>query len=155
MADWIYIVLLILIGLILVIVELIFIPGTTIFGILGALLVAVGVFFTYENYGNTIGTYVFIGSALTGGGLLIYGLKAKTWKKFALTSQIDSKVKEGYTDILRENMTGLAMSDLKPIGKVEFEGKAYEVTSQDGLIDSGSEVRITRINRNKIIVKLA
>ncbi|OEK05447.1 NfeD family protein [Roseivirga misakiensis] len=155
MADWIYIVLLILIGLVLVVVELIFIPGTTIFGILGALLVAVGVYFTYENYGNTTGTYVFIGSAVAGGGLLIYGLKAKTWKRFALGSQINSKVKEGYVDALRLDMSGLAQSDLKPIGKAEFDGKTYEVSSQGDLIDAGSTVRIVRINGNKIIVKLA
>jgi len=155
MADWIYIVLLILIGLFLVIVELIFIPGTTVFGILGALLVAVGVYFTYENYGNAIGTYVFIGSAVAGLGLLIYGLKAKTWKKFALTSQINSKVKEGYADHLRVDMAGVATSDLKPIGKGEFDGQTYEVSSQGDLVDSGSEIRIVRIIRNKIIVKLA
>lgn len=153
MADWIYISLLIFIGLLLVIVELIFIPGTTIFGILGALLVGVGIYFTYENYGDATGTYVLIGSSLVGAGLLIYSLKAKTWKKFALTSQIKSKVKEGYADDLLAGMEGEAVSDLKPIGKGEFNNKAYEVTSQGEHVSAGSVITIIKIDRNKIIVK--
>lgn len=153
MADWIYITLLIFIGLLLVVVELIFIPGTTIFGILGALLVGVGIYFTYENYGDVTGTYVLVGSSLIGAGLLIYSLKAKTWKKFALTSQIKSKVKDGYADDLQSGFTGEAISDLKPIGKGEFNNKTYEVTSQGEHVSAGSLIKIIKIERNKIIVK--
>ncbi len=153
MADWIYISLLIFIGLFLIIVELIFIPGTTIFGVLGALLVCVGIYFTYDNYGARIGTYVLVGSSVTGFGLLVYGLKTKTWKRFALGSQIKSRVKEGYADGLHIGQEGQAVSDLKPIGKGEFNSKIYEVTSRGTLISSGSSIAIEKIDGNKIIVK--
>ena len=52
--DWVTVILLIGIGLILIVVELIFVPGVTIVGILGFILVAVGIWIGYAALGTTI-----------------------------------------------------------------------------------------------------
>ncbi len=152
MADWISISLLVLVGLALIYLELVFVPGTTFVGVIGLILTVFGIYLAFETHGEAIGYSVLGGSFVVIIGGLVYSFKAKTWDRFALKETIDSQVNEGYAEGLEAEMTGEAVSDLKPIGKAEFNNKAYEVTSLGGHIESGEEVRIIRIDRNKIIV---
>lgn len=152
MGDWISIVLLVLVGLVLIYLELIFVPGTTFVGIIGLIMTGVGIYIAFEKHGDSVGYMVLGGSFLVTIVGLVYSFKAKTWDRFALKQANKGHVNQNYTEGLEIDMTGLAISDLKPIGKAEFKDKAYEVTSHGHLIESGEEVRIVRIDRNKIIV---
>ena len=60
MADWITILILIALGIVLLVLEIIVVPGTTVVGAIGGLLVVVGVVLTFKNYGSTIKHYKFI-----------------------------------------------------------------------------------------------
>lgn len=51
------------------------------------------------------------------------------------------------------NKTGTVVSDLKPSGKVEINGKVYDVTSTKEYIFTGSRVVVSRVYAQKIIVK--
>ncbi len=152
MGDWISIILLVLVGLVLIYLELIFVPGTTFVGIIGLIMTGVGIYIAFEKHGDSVGYMVLGGSFLVTIVGLVYSFKAKTWDRFALKESNKAHVNQNYTEGLEVDMTGLAISDLKPIGKAEFKDKAYEVTSHGHLIESGEEVRIIRIDRNKIIV---
>lgn len=152
MGDWISIILLVLVGLILIYLELIFVPGTTFVGIIGLIMTGVGIYIAFEKHGDSVGYMIMGGSFVVSVLGLVYSFKAKTWDRFALKQENRSHVNQNYTDGLEVEMTGTAISDLKPIGKAEFKDKAYEVTSHGHLIESGEEVRIVRIDRNKIIV---
>lgn len=152
MADWISIILLVLIGLVLIYLELVFVPGTTFLGLVGLVLTGIGIYITFQNYGAGKGYMVLGGSFIVSIIALVYSFKAKSWDRFALKQQNKSRFNQGYAEGLQVEMTGVAISDLKPIGKVEFGNKTYEVTSHGNLIESGEQVRIIRINRNKIIV---
>ena len=109
---------------------------------------------TFDFYGDSTGAYVLIGSSVVTIGLLVYGLKSKTWDRLALKSQINSKVKEGYVDALEVGLEGITVSDLKPIGKADFNNVLYEVTSQGQFVETNCSVRISKIRDNKIIVEL-
>ncbi len=154
MQDWIPVVLLILIGLALVYVEVLFVPGTTFIGIVGLIVMGIGIYVTYEKFGSETGTIVLIGSFLVSLGGFYYSFKNKTWERFALKSKIRSKVKEDYTAGLEIAMVGKALSDLKPIGKAEFGDETFEVTTQGDLIESGQAIKIKSLKRNKIVVEL-
>lgn len=153
MDGWLAIILLILVGLVLIYLELIFVPGTTILGLLGLALTGIGVYMAYERHGVTSGSITLVVSLLVTVVALIWSFRSNAWSKFSLKQKIDSKVNEQYTEGLELAMKGLAVSDLKPIGKAEFNNKAYEVTSHGHLIESGSEVQIIRLLGNKIIVE--
>ena len=152
MGDWISIIALIVIGLVLIYLELVFIPGTTILGIVGLILAGIGIYIGFETHGNTTGYYLLGGSFAASIIALVYSFKSKSWDRFALKQQHQASVNEDYADGLEIDMQGVAVSDLKPIGKVEFGSQSYEVTSHGNLIEAGQEVRIIRIDRNKIIV---
>ncbi len=154
MADWISIILLVLIGLVLIYFELIFVPGTTFLGLIGLVLTGIGVYITFENYGSSTGYMVLGGSFVVTIIAIVYSFKAKSWDRFALKDQNNARFNQGYAKALKVDQRGMAISDLKPIGNAEFENKSYEVSSHGDLIEAGQEVQIVRIDRNKIIVDI-
>lgn len=153
MDGWLAIVLLVLVGLILIYLELIFVPGTTILGLLGLVVAGIGVYIAFERHGTAAGSLVLFGALLLTVGALVYSFKAKTWDRFSLKTRNTARVKARYTEGLQVEMRGVAVSDLKPIGKAEFENKSYEVTSHGHLIDAGSEIKIIQLTKNKIVVE--
>src|SRR5215216_445101 len=98
MLMWILIIALLSIGLLLVIVELVFIPGTTVVGLLGLIFTIIGIVISYNHLGKDVGFYVLMGTLVTALAALFYSFRSGAWKKFALKSSIDSKVNEGLTD---------------------------------------------------------
>ncbi len=153
MDGWLAIILLTLVGLVLIYLELIFIPGTTILGGLGLVLTGIGVYMAYDRYGTVNGSIVLGASLLVTIVALVWSFRSNAWSKFSLKEKSEGKVNQGYTEGLQVGMPGLAVSDLKPIGKAEFNNKSYEVKSHGHLIESGSEVRIIKLSSNKIIVE--
>lgn len=153
MDGWIAIIVLSIIGLVLIYAELIFVPGTTILGVLGFVLVGVAVYFAYDSHGAVSGSILLVSSLALMIGALVYSFRSKSWEKLTLKNKNDGKVNEDYTSGLYIGMAGMAVSDLKPIGKAEFDNKSYEVTSHGHLIESESEVKILKLTGNKIIVE--
>lgn len=155
MIEWISVVLLIVIGIGLVIVEVLFVPGTTLVGILGILALILGVYLSFEYFGPTAGWWVTGGASLFFVTAVVYGFKSNTWDKFSLKGTIKSKVNEGLTSSLQAGDIGVATSVLKPVGKAEFDEKEYEVKSLGEYIDSGIKVRIIKLELNNIFVEIA
>lgn len=153
MGEWMPIILLILVGLVLIYLELIFVPGTTIFGVLGVIFTGVGIYITYDLFGSETGSLVLAGSFTISIVALIYSFKSGAWSKFALKGKNKAKFNEDYTIDLKEAMVGKTLSDLKPIGNAEFGDKSYEVTTHGNFVGTGESVKIFSITGNKIIVE--
>lgn len=153
MVEWITVISLILFGLFLIIAEIIFVPGTTIVGILGFLFIIVGVGLSFSYFGSETGWTTVGVSAAFSGLILYYSFKTNIWGRFSLKSSINSKVNEGDLDLLTVGMEGQAVSALRPIGKASLGDKIYEVKTLGGYLDSGSPVRVLKIISNQIIVE--
>lgn len=48
---------------------------------------------------------------------------------------------------------GTAITDLRPVGRVELEGERYDALSEAGLIERGAPVRVTRVEGTQIKVR--
>ena len=151
--EWIIVLALISVGLILIVVEIIFVPGTTFVGITGLISAIIGVYFSFVYFGSSIGFGFLLFSAVLFGVALYFGFRGKTWDRFSLKSSIRSKVNEGLTAKLQIAQRGTALSSLRPVGKAEFDGKTYEVKTHGDYIDSGTEVEIIKIEQNSIYVE--
>lgn len=149
----IIIVALLLIGLVLIIVEVIFIPGTTIIGIIGFVFCVAGIVFSYRYFGSETGFYILLGVSATAAIALFYSFRSGLWSKFSLKTSIDSKVNEGMVASLQVGDQGKSISTLKPVGKVEFKTGEFEVKTLGDYVDVGTEVKIVHIQSNQIIVK--
>lgn len=150
---WIIIFSLLIIGLALVIVEVVFVPGTTVIGIIGVIFAGTGIIFSFRHYGNETGSYMLLGSAVVTAIALYYSFRTNAWSRFANKSAIDSKVNEGLTASVAVGDEGVALSTLKPIGNAQFKGGQFEVKSLGDYVDVGTKVTVVHIQGNQIIVK--
>jgi membrane-bound ClpP family serine protease len=153
MVEWITVISLILFGLFLIVAEIIFVPGTTLVGIVGFLFLLTGIGLSFSYFGSETG-WVTVGVSSVASGLILYfSFKANVWSRFSLKSSIKSKVNEGELDALRIGLEGHAVSALRPVGKAEIENKMYEVKTLGEYLDSGSRIRVIKIVSNQIIVE--
>lgn len=153
MIEWITVISLILFGLFLVVAEIIFVPGTTLVGIVGFVFLITGIGFSFNYFGSETGWTTVGITSVASGLILYYSFKANVWSRFSLKSAINSKVNEGELDLLVVGAEGQTVSALRPIGKAEIGNKMYEVKTLGEYLDSGSKIRIIKIESNQIIVE--
>ena len=147
----IIIVALIVVGLLLVALEIVALPGG-IAGILGFIIAAVGVWQTYAHYGLTAGNIALISSIIILIGLLVYFLKARTWRKFSLNDEIDSKVNSNVN--IQVGDKGITLSRLAPTGNAMFGTQMVEVHSQKEFIEVQQPVEVVSVSDNHFVVRL-
>ncbi|MFD2246585.1 NfeD family protein [Pontibacter ruber] len=151
--DWLTVILLIGIGLVLIIVELIFVPGTTVIGILGFVLVAVGVWIGYAALGTNTGHVILAASVLIGFVAFFLSFRSDVWTRFALKGRIESRMNEENQQNLEVGEMGVTLSALRPQGTAMFREKHHEVQTKGEFVDANTPVRIISITPNKVIVE--
>ncbi|OFY71397.1 MAG: hypothetical protein A3G23_04385 [Bacteroidetes bacterium RIFCSPLOWO2_12_FULL_37_12] len=151
--QWFAIILILSVGLILLVVELFFIPGTTIVGVFGSVLLIGGIYLTYHLFGKMTGHIVLGSTVLLSTGALLLSLRAKTWKYFTNEQQITGKVNVENLENLSVGTKGISLSALKPYGMAQFGEQTLEVSSENGLINPDTEIVIVNISNNKVSVR--
>ncbi|MDA0195340.1 MAG: hypothetical protein O2887_16625 [Bacteroidetes bacterium] len=151
--DILIVVGLISLGLGLMIVELIFIPGTTIVGILGFGIYVYGVYSSFGAFGTTIGWIVLVSTMVISIAFVVYSLKMNAWDKFALKDVNKSRVNEDSPVALEIGKEGISISSIKPIGKGEFENREYEIRSMGNFIEENKPIKVIKIDNNRIFVE--
>jgi membrane-bound ClpP family serine protease len=144
---------LLIIGLILLMVEMLFIPGTTIVGIMGFLVSLAGIAYAFISFESSTAYWITGIAAILNLAAVWYGFSSGIWNKFSLKSSIEGGAFDGRTTGLEVGMTGKAISDIKPYGKVLLGDIIYEVKSEEGFIEVGKNVEVIKIDNNKILVK--
>src|SRR5690554_2687614 len=147
------IILLICLGLILLLIEFALIPGITIAGIGGFILLGISVYIAFIEFGTGIG-FLTLAFVLFASPLMIYYLfQSKTGKKLMLETLIDSKVETSINEKIHIGDTGKTIGRLAPSGRVKVQGEVVDALSTGGFIDHNSEVKVIKILSNKIIVE--
>lgn len=159
-----------IVGLILLIVEILVIPGFGIFGILGIVFMISGLAFSlvlndFFDFNVTSGerlvnsfllVVISIIAAITV-SVLIGGniLKSRAFKRLVLEDE--QTAVEGYQvtkpaiDLIGKQ--GFAKTALRPSGKIELDRVWYDAVSNDGYIDSGTDIVVNKIENYNVIVK--
>ena len=146
-----FIITLILVGLVLIFAEILLVPGVGIAGILGLLSMGGSCYYAFYEYGNTAGAIVTAVNAVLITALTIWVLRAKTWKRMSLDTNISSKAVEGV--FLSVGDHGKTLTRLAPMGSVRFGDNVVEVKALEGMLDPGVDVEVVLIEDNKIYVK--
>jgi len=144
---------LLIIGLLLVLIEIIFVPGATIVGLLGLVFSGLAVIYAFVTFGESTGWYVMGGTVLVNLIVLIAGFRSNVWQRFALTNTMSSRSHDDRLLGLEVGQKGKTISDLKPYGKAMFNDKIFEVKSESGFISPNTEVYIFKLETNRIIIK--
>ena len=144
---------LLIIGLILLLVEVLFIPGTTVVGIFGLAVSLAGVAYAFATFDSQTALWITAIAVVLNLAAVWYGFSSGVWKRFSLKSSMQGGAFDGRTDGVSIGMNGKAVSDIKPFGKAAFGDLVLEVKSEEGFIEVGKEVSIVKIENNKILVK--
>lgn len=144
---------LLVIGLLLVLTEIIFVPGTTIVGVLGIVFSALGVIYSFIYFGGDTGWLILGSTILVNLVVLILGFRSGMWDRFALKETMISRSYDDRLLGLEVGQQGKTISDLKPYGKAEFGNKIYEVKSESGFISPNTIIYIEKLETNRIIIK--
>ena len=147
-----FIITLILVGLVLIFAEILLVPGVGIAGVLGLLSLGGSCFYAFTQIGTTAGTIVTAVNVVLIVSLTIWVLRAKTWKRLTLETNIESKAVSSDSDILAVGDRGRTVTRLAPMGSVKFGDHVVEVKALEGMIDPGVEVKVVLIEDKKIYV---
>lgn len=79
----------------------------------------------------------------------------KMWGKIALKDRLTKE--EGYTTLteeytMLEDLSGLALTDLRPTGTIKINDKEYSATSTGNLIKKGEEIYVISVDGTRIQV---
>lgn len=148
------VIILILLGILLFLIEFLIIPGTTVAGIGGLVLLGSGVYLSFENFGSQVGFIVLVSTLLASVGILILALRSKTWKGAMLSDKITGKVNPAPSgEIVKPGDRGITLTRLNPMGKIKIEGTVIEAKSISGYIDPKKEVEVVKLSGFQAIVK--
>ncbi|MCI1639865.1 MAG: serine protease [Bacteroidales bacterium] len=143
---------LIIVGVILVLAEMLLIPGVGVAGILGLVSLAGSGFYAFYHFGNYTGTIVTVIDAGLVIGMLFYVLRAKTWKKLALNTVIDTKAHPETAKIVPGDK-GRTLTRIAPSGMARIGNITCEVKAMEEMIDPDKAIEVVSIEDNKIFVK--
>lgn len=153
MIEWITVISLIFFGLLLIVAEIIFVPGTTLVGLFGLIFLIVGIGFSFSYFGSETGWITVGASAVASGLVFYYSFKGNVWSRFSLKGSSKGKLNEGEMDLVAVGMEGQTVSALRPVGKAEIGNKLYEVKTLGEYLASGNKIRVIKVISNQIIVE--
>ena len=143
---------LIIIGIILLILEILIIPGL-IAGIIGSIMMLVGIWVTYKNYGSTAGNITAASTAIVTTLAVYFAFKSSAWKKFSLQQSSDAKIARADEMQINVGDVGKSISAIRPMGSAMFGNRKVEVQSNGEMIDTNTEIEVTEVLSNKLLVR--
>jgi membrane-bound ClpP family serine protease len=145
---------LLLLGILLLLLEILFVPGTTIVGVGGIILLAIGIYLSYAYLGTGAGHISLASCVVVVILSLAVLLKGNTWKRMALDSSIDSRSLVNMSTQVTVGDRGVTVSRLNPMGKALFGEKMLEVTADGEFVDEAKDIEVVKVEQNKIKVKI-
>lgn len=135
------------------ILEIFFLPGTTISGIAGALFAAGGIGYSYVKMGVTAGNITVAASVIVFGISFLWLMKSGALNKIALNEEIDSKVESFEKDKIKPGDKGISLSRLNPMGKVRINGETVEAKSTGDFIDEERPIVVLKVFATNVLVE--
>lgn len=151
--SWLFIIILIVVGLLFLVLEVLVIPGTSVAGILGFIGIMVGVWQAFAHHGTMAGYITLVSTGIATAITMYYALKSNTWKRFMLKDTNTAKVNVIEADEIKPGDIATTISRLAPAGTIEFNGEYYEAHSYGEFIDPGTQVQVLKVENGKVFVK--
>ena len=148
------IIILIVLGILLFVIEFLLVPGVTIAGIGGLVLTVLGVYKAFNDFGPTMGIWVLIGTILLSVFVIAMSLRARTWSRLMLKTNVEGTVDKALTDDqIKVGDIGSTVTRLAPMGKIRINNLVREAKSIEGYIDVHTDVEIVSVEGTRISVK--
>ena len=148
------VIILIVLGILLFVIEFLLVPGVTIAGIGGLILTVIGVYKAFNDFGSSTGAWVLIGTLMLSVVVIAMSLRARTWNRLMLKTNVNGTVDTDITeDQIKRGDSGVSMTRLAPMGKIEVNGIVREAKSTEGYIDEHTKIVVVSVEGTRISVK--
>ena len=147
------VIILIVLGVLLLVAEIVVIPGFGFAGIAGGIAIIVGIVLSY-NISSTAGHLVVLGTTVLLTVAMYFSLRAKTWQRLALHKSIDSAV--DVSPALKNieiGDEGITITRLSPTGKVRIKNTDVEARSILEFIEHDKKIVVVKFEDSKVLVK--
>lgn len=145
-------ILLCVLGIILLLIEIFFVPGVGIVGLFGFIAMGIGIYGSYQ-IGTLEGNLTLAGCIVASAGLTWLAFRPGTWKRVSVNSNILGKVNQITENSIRVGDEGVTTTRVNPYGNARFANEYFEVTSQRMFIDEGTAIKVVKIAGSQIIVQ--
>ncbi len=144
--------LLVLFATVMLVAEVVFIPGFGFTGILGVLSMIGSVYYAFVMLGSLAGWITLLFCVIICVSLFLWALYGNSLDKVALKKNIESTVNDQDMSLFAVGDRGVARTRLALIGEALINGRIVEVKSESGFIDEREEIEVTRISGDSIFV---
>ncbi|CAN5698127.1 NfeD family protein [soil metagenome] len=157
----IYDMLLILLGVVLLAVEALILPGFGVAGILGVGVLSFAVFRIFQEDWVFVLGYAAVFGGVIAAGLLWYLPNSRFASPFRLNTRIGRTIGDAVAEPGRYGeradlvgLEGVALTDLRPAGVARFGDDRIDVVTQGDFIPTGSPIRVLRVEGNRVTVRV-
>ena len=141
----------VLAGILLLAIEFFLVPGFSVPGAAGILFIGYAVYLAYTSYGFAGASLSFAVSVIVSIILLRVALRSRTIRLFGLEmTQKGNTASDDYSHLTGK--TGVALTDLRPVGTAEIDGVRYDVVTDGEYIDEKNKITVTSVEGSRIIV---
>lgn len=143
----------VILGIVLLAVEILVIPGFGLVGILGVCSTVAGGALAWKHLGPLWGLLA-IGVSVAAATLLIWAFpRTRLGKKFML-HESDAGYTAPAADLgLLLGRRGTAMTMLRPSGTAEIDDRRVDVVTDGTFLDAGTPVRVVRVEGARVVVE--
>ena len=135
-------------------IEVMLIPGITVVGIAGGIMLVIGIYYAYNQWGMVYGHYTLAITSLLTVGTIYFGFKAGLWHIFSNKSKVEGKVINVDDSKIRVGEFGETVSELRPVGYAIINELKVEVQSKGEYIETQKKIQVVKIDGNKVTVVL-
>ena len=154
--SWLFVIILIFVGFVLLLVEIFLIPGVNIVGIVGFGSVVWGIYYAYVKLGTWPALSALIVSLIFGGVLIAIIARTRSWSRLILEARED--VSEGFRSSSHEleklvGQEGRALTPLRPAGTAEIGDRKVDVVTEGAFVERGTRVVVADVQGHRVIVR--
>lgn len=150
---WWIVVSLLILGVVLMLVEMLLIPGIGIAGFLSLGSLGVACWYAFSVISPAAGWWTTLAAVLLLGAMTFFALRAKTWRRFELKTEVTSQMGTESSQV-HVGDCGVAYTRLAPMGTGRFGSVTCEVKSFDNtMISAGTGIEVVAVEENRPLVK--
>lgn len=144
---------LVLIGVLLLVAELVLLPGISVAGVGALLAFGVAIFYAFFEYGVLWGVVTLTVTVVLAVIAVFVSLRSNTWQQLSLKTTIDSaSTPTPQQNNIRMGQVGITLTRLAPMGKVRIGEVTVEAKAVDDFIDPKQPVEVIGFDNTVVIV---
>ena len=148
-------VILLFMGIVLLAVEILVIPGFGLFGFTGlvALAASIGIIMSAPGLSGTIAFVIALAMAILGIAVILLVIRHKRPQALILGERLSGSAAQDLEHML--GVSGVALTALRPAGTAELEGKRWTVVTEGEFLPKGTAIIVVQVEGQRVVVKKA